>query len=179
MSKDTSELQLRNWFGYLVSYKACAAQIDTDVVALSLLGFANAKPVTYLADVIEQSTFAVCAANATQIPMQATDVCAASSFVALLGATFGPANVYIAAYLRFLAPAPFNAMKIGDFLLQKHQNVFPKGATDPTWITSDTNLAKIIDASCYSATQRAAVAAIVADKARMVTDTVNQIAKLG
>ncbi len=179
MSKDTSELQLKNWFGYLASFKACAAQIDTDVVALSLLGFANAKPVTCLPDAIKQSTFAVCAANATQIPMQATDVCAAASFVALLGATFGPANMYIAAYLRSLAPAPFNAMKIGDFQLQKHKDVFPQGATDPTWVTSDTNLAKIIDASCYSATQRTAVAAIVADKARMITDTVNQIAKLG
>ncbi len=179
MSNDTSELQLRNWFGYLASFKACAAQIDTDVASLSLLDFANAKPVTCLTDAIKQNTFAVCASSATQIPVQASDVCAASSFVALLGATFGVANVYIAAYLRSLSPAPFNAMRVGDFQLQKHKDVFPKGAADPTWVTSDTNLAKIMDASCYSATQRAAVAAIVANQAKMIADTVNQIAKLG
>ena len=70
MGPDTSELQLRNWFGYLQSFKTCAEKIDTDVIALSLLDFANAKPTTYLAEEVDQSQFAVCVANATQIPMQ-------------------------------------------------------------------------------------------------------------
>lgn len=179
MSNDTSELQLKNWFGYLVSFQACAAQIATDLAPLSLLDFANAKPVTYLTAAIDQSTFADSASRATQIPMQPSDVCAASSFVALLGATFGPANVYIAAYLRSLSPDPFKAMKVGDFQLQKNPAVFPKGATDPAWVAMDAGLAKIIEASCYSVKQRAAVAAIVANKGKLITDVVNQIAKLG
>ena len=179
MGPDTSELQLRNWFGYLQSFKTCAEKIDTDVIALSLLDFANAKPTTYLAEEVDQSQFAVCVANATQIPMQASDVSGAASFVALLGATFGAVNRYVAAYLRFLSPAPFNAMNVGDFQLQKTKAVFPKGATAPTWVTMDANLAQIVDASCYSAAQRQAVAKIVAEPTKQITNVVNQIGKLG
>src|SRR5580658_3881533 len=101
MGPDTSELQLRNWFGYLQAFKTCAEKIDTDVIALSLHDFSNAKPTTYLTDAADQNQFAVCVANATQIPMLASDVSGAASFVALLGATFGAVNRYIAAYLRF------------------------------------------------------------------------------
>lgn len=179
MSNDTSELQLENWFGYLQSFKTCAEKVDTDVVALSLLDFANAKTTTYLADEVGQETFAVCATDKTQIPMQASDVSGAASFVALLGATFGVVNRYVAAYLRFLAPAPFNAMSVGDFKLRKTSAVFPKGATDPAWVTMDAALANIIDPSCYSAAQRVAVAKIVADPSKQITDVVNQIAELG
>ena len=180
MSPDTSELQLKNWFGYLLSFPACAATINNDLQALSLLDFANAKPSTYLTDANDQNQFALCAKNATNIPMQASDVSGAASFVALLGATFGVANRYIAAYLRFLSPAPFNAMTVGDFMPQRTPALFPNGGgANPLWVTMDPALAQIIDPSCYSAAQRAAVAKIVADATKLITDVVNQIAKLG
>lgn len=179
MGNDTSQTQLGNWFGYLQSFQACAEKIDTDVKSLSLCTFANAKPSTYLGDAADQNQFVVCVADATSIPIQASDVSGASSFLALLGATFGVANRYIAAYLRFLAPAPFEAMTVGDFELQKTSAVFPQGTTDPLWLKMDAALAQIIDPSCYSAAQRAAVAAVVGDQTKLISDVVGQIAKLG
>jgi hypothetical protein len=179
MSSNTSKLQLQLWFGYLRSFKTCGAKIDTDLKALTLLGFANAKPTTYLTDAAHQSQFAVSATDATQIPIQTADVSGAASFVGLLGATFGVVNRYVAAYLRFLSPPPFNAMTVGDFELQKTQVVFPKGSADPLWGTMDAALARIIDPSCYSAEQRAAVAVIIADSTKLISDVVTQIAKLG
>lgn len=167
--KDTSESQLRDWFGYLESFQASAAKINTDVEALSLLAFSKAKPTTYLVDAAHQSAFAVDATDETQITVQATDVTSAASFVGLLGATFGVVNRYVAAYLRFLSPTSFNAMTVGDFELQKTSAVFPKGATGPLWLKMDAALAQIIDPSCYSKTQRAAVAKIVADSSKQIT----------
>lgn len=179
MSTDTSEAQLRNWFAYLQSFKNCAEKIDTDVVALTLLEFANTKPTAYLPDAVHQNQFAVCAADETQIPMQAKDVCDAASFAALLGATFGTVNRYIAAYQRFLSPPPFNAMPVGDFMLQKTKAIFPAGENDPTWKKMDTKQAGVIEASCYGATLRQEAGKIVGDQSKQVTDVVNRIAKLG
>lgn len=179
MSTDTSEAQLKSWFGYLQSFKDCAEKIDTDVIALTLLDFANAKPTTYLPDPVDQNQFAVCAADATAIAMQVKDVCDAATFTALLGATFGAANHYIAAYLRFLSPLPFNAMTVGDFQLQKTKLVFPVGENDPTWKKMDTNLSGVIEVSCYGATLRQAAGKIVGDTTKLITDVVNRIAKLG
>jgi hypothetical protein len=176
---DTSELQLQLWFGYLTSLKTCAQKMNTDVVKLSLLDFANAKPATYLADAVTQSSFANCVVNATQIPMQGTDVNSASSFAVLLGSTFGLMNRYIAAYLRFLSPASFKTMSVGKFELQKTSAVFPKGADDPVWLAMNAAIAAIIDKTCYSAAQQTAVAAIVNDNTKLISDVVNQIAKLG
>jgi hypothetical protein len=176
---DTSELQLKLWFGYLKSFQACAAKINTDLASLSLLAFANAKPATYLVDAVGQNQFAVSAYDKTSIPIQASDVSGAASFVALLGSTFGVANRYIAAYMRFLAPAPFSSMTVGDFQLQKTSAVFPKGATDPVWLKMNAAQAQIIDPSCYSTAQQAAVAAVAANNTKLISDVVNQIAKLG
>jgi len=176
---DTSELQLRLWFGYLTSFKTCAEKFNTDVVNLSLLDFANAKPATYLADAVTQSSFANCAVNETQIPVQTADVSSASSFVVLLGSTFGLVNRYIAAYLRFLSPAPFNKMNVGDFELQMTPALFPKGASDPLWLTMNADIAAIVDKTCYSAAQQTAVAALVNNNAKLMSDVVTQIAKLG
>ena len=176
---DTSELQLQNWFGYLTSSKTCAEKINTDVVELSLLDFANTKPSTYLADAVTQNSFANCAVDATQIPVQAADVGSSSSFLVLLGSTFGVVNRYIAAYLRFLSPDPFNKMNVGDFELQKTPALFPKGATDPLWVEMNAAIAAIVDKSCYSEAQQTAVAALVNNNAKIISDIVNQIAKFG
>jgi hypothetical protein len=106
-------------------------------------------------------------------------VAAAANFVGLLEATWGFPNMYVAAYLRSLSPAPFNAMKFGDFILQKVKDVFPGGATDPNWVTIDAGLTKIIGSECYSQSQSTKVTAIVVNANKLVTDVVNQISVLG
>jgi hypothetical protein len=179
LADDTSELQLKNWFGYLNSFKICAQNINTDLATLSLLDFANAKPSTYLTDEVRQKSFVVCTIDKTGIAIDVSAVSKAKSFVDLLGATFGVLDRYIAAYLRFLTPAPFNTMLVGNFILQKTSAVFPGGATDPTWITTNTALTKIIDSSCYTPAQQTTVGQLVADPNKQINDVVNRIVKLG
>lgn len=171
--------QLRQWFGYLEQFQKCCSQANADAGELTLLAFACTKPTTLLPDALDQNQMAICCSSATNIPVLAADVCAAASFAALLGSTFGVVDPYVAAWLQSQAAAPFPGMKIGDFVLQKSGAVYPKGTADPAWTATDQGLAKIIDSSCYSAAQRGKVAVIVNDATKSICDVVNQIVVLG
>jgi hypothetical protein len=175
----TAEIQLRAWFSYLSEFQACCAQSNGNAAALSLQAFSSAKPSAYLPDAATQNQFAVCSSDRTQIQVEQADVSSAASFVGLLGATFGVVNGYLAVYLESESPAPFDAMPVGDFQMQKTSAVYLGGASNAAWKATDAGLAKIIDPSCYSAAQRAKVAAIVGDGTKLISDVVNQIACFG
>ena len=171
--------QLSQWFGYLKQFQQCASQANSDAGGLTLRAFACTKPATLLPDDPTRNQVALCCSTATSIPVQAADLCAAATFGELLGATFGVVDPYVAAWIQSQAPAPFNSMNLGDFVLQKTGSVYPKGAADPAWMAADKGMAERMDASCYSNDQRTKVAAIVSDPTKCVSDIVNQIVVLG
>jgi hypothetical protein len=176
----TAETQLKDWFTDLTAFRTCCADVNTDAGKLSMLRFAESK----IADLLaappsnDQPQFALCASNATKLPVSQAAITAAATFLDLLEAVWAFPNLYIANYVLSMCPK-FAAMNVGDFLLQKVNAVFPGGAADPLWIAIDSALAGIIDNSCYSPKQRAAVAKLVADPTKQITDVVNQIAVLG
>jgi hypothetical protein len=178
----TAQSQLTDWFTYLNQFKACCNKIETDTDALNLLQFCNAK-ITDLLDAPpsnEQAAFSLCASAATGLPVTPAAVSGASSFLTLLDSTWAFPDLYVAAYMRSLSPAPFSTtMKVGDFILQKTGVVFPAGAKDANWVKIDPGLATILGADLYSATQRAKVAAIVTDPTKIVSDVVDQIVVFG
>ena len=174
----TAKSQLTDWFTFLTQFRKCCASIDSDAASLSGPGFANAKPSLYLPDPDDQNQFAICAGNATALPVAAASVCSAASFRVILENSFGFLNVYVAAYLQSLSPAPFKTMNRDDYILQKNNAVFPGGSADPHWVAIDQGLAAIMG-DCCSSTQRPKVTAIVSDPTKIVTDIVNQIAVLG
>ncbi|HEX4036414.1 MAG TPA: hypothetical protein VHX37_00015 [Acidobacteriaceae bacterium] len=170
--------QLRDWFRFLAQFRTCCASIDSEAAHLSGPDFANSKPIFFLPDAEHQNQFAICAANATGLPLTADSVCSASSFLALLESSFGFLNVYVAPYLQSLSPLSFNTMNGGDYILQKARAVFPAGAADGSWTAIDNGLAGIMS-DCYSPAQRRKVAALVGDSTKVITDLVNQIAVPG
>ena len=176
----TTQSQLADWFTYLKAFKSCCAKINSDANQLSLLAFVNSK----IADLLlvppssDQPTFGILASDATSLPVTQTAITAATKFLDLLESVWAFPNLYVANYVKSLCPK-FVAMNLGDYLLQQVNVVFPGGATDPLWITVDADLAQIIGDDCYSPKQRAAVAKIVADPTKQITDVVNQISVLG
>ncbi len=176
----TAESQLTDWFAYLITFKTCCAKVNTDADKLSLLVFAKSKITDLLAapPSNDQPQFALCATNATKLPVTQAAITTAATFLDLLEAVWAFPNLYIANYVKSLC-SKFAVMNVGDFLLQKVNAVFPGGSADPLWASVDDGLAGIIDPSCYSPKQRAAVAKIVDDPTKQITDVVNQIAVLG
>lgn len=176
----TAESQLTDWFTFLKAFKTCCTKVNTDAGPLTLLAFANSKITDLLAapPSNDQPQFALCASDATKLPVTQGAITAAATFLQLLEAVWGFPNLYVADYIQSLCPN-FIAMKVGDFLLQKTTVVFPGGATDPLWVKTDAALAVVIGPDCYSAAQRKKVAAIVADPTKLISDVVNQISVLG
>jgi len=178
----TAERQLQDWFTYLKQFQACCCQVNTDTCVMNLLQFCSAK----ISDTLsappsnEQGEFSVCASGATGLPVTPGAVSAASTFLALLDSTWAFPDLYVAAYLQSLSPAPFSTtMKLGDFILQKTTAVFPAGAKDPNWVKIDAGLAIIMGPVLYSTAQRAKVAVIVADPTKTISDVVEQIVLFG
>lgn len=175
----TAESQLGDWFTFLKQFKVCCGNINSDVDRLTLLDFANSKISTLLPTPNDQAQFATCASNATNLPVMTDAVAAAADFVGLLETTWAFPNVYVAAYLQSLSPAPFATMNPGDFVLQKVKDVYPQGKTDPGWVKADQGLTGIIGPECYCPAQRIKVAAIVAGATKLISDVCDQISVLG
>lgn len=174
----TAESQLTDWITFLRQFETCCAQIDTDVDGMPGPDFAARKITTSLPEADAQNQFAICAAGATDLPIDGGSVSKADSFRALLESSFGFANVYIAPYLQSLSPTPFKTMNPGDYILQKTSAVFPGGKANPAWQSIDAGLTGIMG-DCYSAQQSDKVSGVVDDSSKTITDVVNQIAELG
>jgi len=171
--------QLADWMTYLQQFKACCAKVNSDANRLSLAAFANSTIADLLSTDNGKGQFAVCCARTTKLPVTQAVVAAGSTFIALLETTWGSINIYAAVYLQSLTPPPFPTMNAGDFIKQKTTAVFLAGCADPCWVKIDAGLARILGPDCYSAAQRKAVAAIVADPTNQMNDLINQISELG
>ena len=175
----TAESQLQDWFTYLKQFKACCCKVNTDTCGMNLLAFCPSKITDLLPDAVSQSAFAVCAAAATKLPVTPGAVSGAATFLTLLDSAWAFPDLYVASYIQSLSPALFQAMNLGDFILQKTTAVFPSGATDPNWLKIDAGLAIIMGPVLYSTAQRAKVAAILADPTKTISDVIKQIVTFG
>lgn len=176
----TAESQLINWFNYLKAFKASCAEVNTDAVPMTLLAFANSKITDLLAvpPSGDQPAFGASASNATKLPVGQDAISGASTFLSLLEAVWAFPDAYVSSYVQSLCPA-FSGTNPGDFLLERVTVVFPEGATDSLWIQIDAALANVIGSDCYSAAHRKKVAAIVADRTKLISDVVDQIVVFG